>query len=118
GDVPTVNEVLLDRFIAHAVYLRRLETGVVRDILGVLNQAERELVARLRRRYAVGERLGFTTQRVEAIVNDVRAVGAAAYADLNRRLTGELLDIGTYEAEFARRLIQTQLDRVRVGVGM
>lgn len=110
--MPTVNEELRDRFISHSIFLRRLQTGIVREIIAVLNRADRELLRKLSARLEVGQRRGFTTQRLRSLLNEVRVSNRAAYQALGGSLRGELVDLAEYEAEFTQRLIQTQVDRV------
>lgn len=116
--MPTVNEELTDRFISHAIRLRRLSTGIVREITAVLNQADRGLLRRLSARLEVGQRRGFTTQRLRSLLNEVRAANAAAYTALGEALRGELVDLAEFEAEFAKNLIQTQVDRVALPLAL
>ena len=116
--MPSINDDLSDRFIAHAIYLRRLQTGTVKKIIKVLNQADREMLAKLNARLAAGATRGFTTHRLQQLINEVRALNDVAYKALGKTLKSDLLDLAEYEADFTKRLLEEPLKRLNFGIDL
>lgn len=104
--MPTANELLRDATISHQVDLAQYSAGVVRRMIGVLNATDADLVAAL---LAALERLdadSFTVERLELVLQSVRAVNAAAYERVQRALTEELRAFAAVEADAQLALIE------------
>lgn len=95
----TANELLRDATISHQVDLSQYSTSVVRRMVALLNRVDADLVAAL----AVAlERLdpdSFTVERLELVLENVRAINAQAYARIERELTAELRELADVEAD-------------------
>ncbi len=112
--MPSVNEALQDRAIQHAVLIQRYGTGVADKIVRLLNSADAEIVEKLAARLALIEERGLdmgkaTTARLEAMLDEVRALNSAIYAQVSEALTDELVDFSTVEANFQRQAIVTSV---------
>lgn len=110
----SVNEALQDRAIQHAVLIQRYGTGVADKIVRLLNSADAEIVEKLAARLALIEERGFdmgkaTTARLEAMLDEVRALNSAIYSQVAEALTDELVDFSTVEANFQRQAIVTSV---------
>ena len=103
--MPTVNEDILDRSISHSVGLQRYSSAVVRKIITILNKVDGDLVAQIMRYDPTEVSGSFSRNRLEKMLEAVRAISADAYRSLQRELNGELRDLAAYEADFQRRII-------------
>lgn len=105
--MPTINEVLRDLGISHAIGLRRLSTGVVKRIIALLDETERDLIDQI-------ARLDPTTapskaKRLEQLLRDIREMNRDGYAQLFKALREDLIDIADYEATFQARTLAKAL---------
>lgn len=100
----TVNEVLLERSISHAIGLHRLSNGIVRKIIGLLNKSEADLVAQIKKYVPAGDAT-FTQKRLERLLEAVRAANKEAYAAVRSGMASELRGLAAYEATFQSRMI-------------
>lgn len=107
--MPTVNEILEDEQIAHAVSLEKYKVGVVRRIIALLNRADADLSSKLA---AALERLpaeSFTVERLELLLAEVRAINTQAYASVAQALQDDLKELGGYEAGWQQALFEKVL---------
>ena len=98
--MPTVNAMLEDESISHAVSLQQYSLGVVRRMIALLNRADAELSAQLA---LVTEGLPptqFTTERLNSLLGSVRAINQQAYAMVEQALNKDLQDLAAYEAQW------------------
>jgi len=109
----TVNELLADAVVSHAVDLQQYGTGVVRRLVSLLNRVDADLAAALTdalQRLPLGE---FNVDRLEALLLSVRQINARAYDVIGRDLTEELRKLTEYEAghqfELFRAVIPPQV---------
>lgn len=102
--MPTVNSILADESVAHAVDLQQYSVGVVRRMLALLNRVDADLAAELA---AALERMpaeSFTVERMERLLASVRELNTQAYAAVFGELTQELQDLAEYEASYQLQL--------------
>jgi len=120
--MPTLNEALRDRSIAHQIHLTRYTTQVVQKILALLNRADQDIIRRLRSRNLPGARTPYQRQRLEKLLAGIREINSAAYASFNRQLRLDLRELTTYEANFLTRQINAailvDLEAVTPAVGL
>lgn len=105
----SVNELLFEESIRHAVDVARFSNGVVQRIIAKLNTLDRRLYAEL---IEVLERMSpdsFTVQRLESLLGSVRALNAASYDEIGRDLTAELRSFVQYEAAYQAQALQQVL---------
>ena len=95
-----VNEVLLDSLIDHQVNLQQYSNGVVRKIIAILNRADPDLFAQLTMALERLPAESFTVERLEELLTSIRALNAAAYAQVGQALTQEMQALTVYEASF------------------
>lgn len=103
----TTNERLRDRSVSHAIGLERLKGGVVRRIIGLLNEVDADLTDRIRRNLEDGPSLSRT--RLESILSNVRAINREGYIAIDEALTDELTAIAGYEPEFQVRMLADEI---------
>lgn len=107
-------QALIDAASRHAIYLGRYERGLVRRILRELGPAEARLVerlaARLDRLDAADRRQvtkpDWTTARLRALLEEIRAIAKLTRDTLAGKLGDELAKLSTYEAEFHRDALE------------
>jgi SPP1 gp7 family putative phage head morphogenesis protein len=97
----TANEELFDASLRHQVHLRRFSTSQAKKTLRLLEAADRELSAKLRKRLAqLGPRTDFASKRFKALLADVRAARKAVMLKLRGELRADMVELGKSEAEF------------------
>lgn len=104
--MPTINQILEDEHIAHAVSLEKYKVGVVQRIIALLNRSDADLSAALA---AALERLpaeSFTVERLELLLDEVRAINAQAYAQVATELQSDLKELAGYEAGWQQALFE------------
>ena len=112
---PTANEELHERSIAHAVQLERYKAGVARRVVALLNDTEERLTEQLAARLqAIEDAGGYdagreTTERIAALLSEVRALRAGAYAAIASTLTEEAASFAAYEARWQVALLEETL---------
>lgn len=99
------NQIIADAVTRHAVDLLRVEAGERRQVLRILRDLERDLVAILTRidPMGVGER--YRPARLERLLEQVRGTIRGAYRDASQTLTRELIELADIEAQFITRAI-------------
>ena len=115
--MPTANEELLDRSIRHSIGLNRYSSGVVKQIIQLLNQVDDDLVAQILKFDPTAVSGSYSRARLEKLLEAIRAVNKEAYAAVKKELTGELRGLAAHEADFQSRMITAsvpiQLDIVK-----
>lgn len=96
----TANARLLDLDVDHAVDLTRFSTGVAYRLMAVLNRADRRLMAELAQAMLQLEAESFTIERLEALLANVRALNAEAYALVFSEFAGQLQGFAEVEASW------------------
>ena len=102
----TVNEILADESVAHAVDLAQYSQGVLQRMVALLNRVDTDLAAELA---AALERLpadSFTVERLELLLQSVRDLNVQAYAAVLGALEGELQALAEYEAGYQLSLFE------------
>lgn len=104
--MPTVNEQILDAEIRHQVGLHRYSSGVVKDIIALLNQVDRDLVQKLIDFDLTPGRSAASRQRLQNLLDAVREIIQEGYNAVHPTLRSDLADLADYEAGFQQRLVQ------------
>lgn len=110
--MPTINERILDAQIKHSFYLERYKGGVLRKIIGLLNDTEADLIELIAGRLASIEGRAFNltpveTKRLENLLEDIRKKREDVYSVIENTISGEMEDFSQYEADFQIRLADT-----------
>lgn len=93
----SVNERLLDEAVSHEIDLRRFSEGVVLRMIALLNRSDARLTAQLTEALMQIDRGSFTIDRLEALLDDVRATNRAAYARVFDELRVQMRAIAEIE---------------------
>jgi SPP1 gp7 family putative phage head morphogenesis protein len=106
----TVNEALRDRAIKHAIALLRYGAGLSDKIVRLLNSADKDILDKVAAGLAAIEERGIamspaSLKRLNKLLEEVRALNGAIYAQLHDVLATELADFGAGEAEFQRKAL-------------
>lgn len=107
--MPSVNTILEDEQIAHAVDLEKYKVGVVRRIIAFLNRSDADLSAALA---AALERLpaeSFTVERLELLLDQVRLINSQSYASVAVELQNDLKELAGYEVSWQRALFESAI---------
>ena len=105
-----VNEQIFDANVRHRIGLERLSTQIRNQVIAVLNQADQDLVDKLALRLLRIKERGFdtgqaTTERLDQLLKDIRALNKEAHTAAQKELVGELQDLAQYEMDFQTRTI-------------
>jgi hypothetical protein len=104
------NREIYDATIRHQMDVRRYAASEVRGMLGVMEDADKELIRLLRKRLPrLHGDVDWTSARWRALLADSRDLRREAARDLVRRSRDALVDFGTLEAGVERRIIQGAL---------
>ena len=106
--MPTTNEALRSRSVAHAIFLERYKSGILRDLLDLLNKADRDLIRQIRARGVDGT---YTQRRLKALVKSIRVMSKDLRKALMDRLDQELLGLTRYEVRFHIRGLEAEIPR-------
>ncbi len=107
--MPTVNEELHDASVGHSVDLTHYANGVVRRVIALLNRVDADLAARLAVALESAEGSSASIERLESLLQSVRALNAQAYASVRLELEGELRSLAQYEAGYQLQLFQATI---------
>lgn len=105
----TVNAILEDESISHAVSLQQYSLGVVRRMIALLNRADAELSAALMTALQDMPPESFTVERLESLLGSVRTINAAAYAQVAQELNKDLQELAGYEADWQYNLFNNTI---------
>ena len=103
--MPTANEDLRDAIVRHAVYLERFKGGARTRLVRFLQDAEKEIVARLATLDPAISPLG--SRRLEKLLKDVREIMAVTAQESVAALQLELRDLAKDEVAFATSALKT-----------
>lgn len=98
-------EVILDQFAAHQVNLQGLSNGIVKRIVGLLADAEADVVNQLSGLDL--ETLG--AQRLQSLLGALRETNAQAARIIEGALAAEMTDLAAYEAAYSARTIKAAI---------
>lgn len=112
--MPSVNETLQDRAIAHAIAISRYGAGLSDRIVKMLNSADADLIEKLAGRLAAIDQRGYDlgpegTKRLLKLMEELRALNRAIYDQLHDSLADELHDFAAAEAGFQKAAIDGAL---------
>lgn len=105
----SVNAILQDEAVDHAVDLQRYGNHVVRRMIATLNRADLSLTAQLAAALMQMERDTFTVERLDALLASVKALNAQAYAAVFDELQPELRELAGFEAQYQAATLRATL---------
>lgn len=113
----TANEELLDASIRHSVGLQRYSSGLVKQVITLLNKVDDDLVKQILKYDPTAVSGSYSKARLEKLLEAVRAVNVEAYSAVKSKLNAELKGLAAHEADFQARMINSavpiQLDIVK-----
>jgi len=101
-----IQKSLFDLLLKRQINIGRYGEKKVRDILSLLNAADREILAKIAER---GETKSFTGARLKRFLKEIRSMIDATYGELHGTLQEEMLDFAEHSAEFAGSALASQL---------
>jgi len=108
----TANEELLDATLRHQIQVRRLAAGEVRRLIRLMEQADKELTAKLRERLApvAGKaRNNLAINRIRELLASVRDTRKELIAQVKTELGGSMRGLSRLEADVELKLIRGAL---------
>lgn len=104
--MPSVNELLLDAAVDHAVDLSAYSNHVIRRMLNLLNRVDADLAAALASALDRLPTESFTVERLESLLGAVRRLNAQAYKAIDRELRNVLREFAQVEAAYQGDLFE------------
>jgi len=98
----SANTQLRDKTIAHEIYLQRMYGGTTKDIMKLLKEVEKDLVAKLR---VMDMNSEWSIARIDAQLQSVRAIMSEGYSLIGKELTQQMKDAAEYEQEWQIKAI-------------
>ena len=96
----SVNQLVAEEAISHAVDLQMYSNSVVRRMIAILNRTDDRLFAELIDALSRLDPSSFTIDRLESMLVSVRTLNTTAYAAISAELTTELKDFVQYEIAY------------------
>lgn len=103
-----MNQQTLDRLIAHQIDLTRYSNGVAARIVALLDRVDGDLFAQLAAALDRMDPASFTVQRLDRLLESVRAINGQAYTAATAELTEELRGFSAAELSFQRGITAMQ----------
>lgn len=102
------NQEYLDAVLRHQIGLRRYTAGEVRRILRLIEKADQDLSAKIRKKLAdlAGKPLDLTSKRLQKLLMDIKAAREALMKELRTDMRAALRDLSRAEAEFEAKVTQ------------
>lgn len=104
-----LNQDLFDASLRHAIGLRRLSAGEVRQAIKLLEKSDAELVAKLRKRLARPGARDFTSRRYQELLKSVREMRTDTMLTARKAVTRDVKRIARIEQEFERRILTSTI---------
>lgn len=105
----SVNEALADEAVHHAIDLHSYSNGVVRRLLSQINKTDARLFAQLQQALAELDAGSFTVDRLDLLLQSVRALNAEVYGQFLTSLTADMLAVSATEAAYQVELFRSVL---------
>lgn len=107
----TGQELYFDAALRHQVGVRRFAAGQVRDILSLLETADREVAEKLRLRLGAitAAPIDFTSERFRTLLAEIRAIRRDVMLQLRQQSREDLIELAKMEQAFETRMITTAL---------
>jgi SPP1 gp7 family putative phage head morphogenesis protein len=99
------NQALFDAALRHQVAVRRYSATLLKRMVRLLEEADRDLVEHLRTKLARAVGATDGTARLEVLITEVRAMREAIGANLEALARGELTDFASLEADWEQAII-------------
>lgn len=96
----------LDYSVMHQINLSRYGGAVVREIIGLLNEADAEILDKISKR---GEKGPFTTARLKALFVELGQMNYEAHVEAGKKMSREMRDFALQEAEATSEILQNQV---------
>lgn len=98
----SVNTVLRDKTIAHEIYLQRHYSGTVRQVMGLLSAAEKDMLDQLR---SLDLDNSMSIAQIDARLESIRAIISQAYTLAGQDLVAHMNDVAEYEQSWQIKTI-------------
>lgn len=96
-------ERLIDEVVLHRIALSRYSTATVRRVLALLNRTDARLVERIQR----ADDEGRSTEQLNRLLFEVRALQADGWVSVRDRLMEDVNGLAGVERDFTSRLVQS-----------
>jgi SPP1 gp7 family putative phage head morphogenesis protein len=98
--MPSINRTIQSLLINHAVNARGYSANVLRRMIATLNRSDDAIFRELNRRLQYMDPDSFTIQRLDGMLDSVRQMNTAAYAEFDSGLRSSLRELSIFEVAF------------------
>lgn len=114
--MPSANEILRSDAVRHSIYLQRYSTNTVSKILKLLKKTDANIVVQIQALDAKIFTSPLTIERLDVLLEQVRAISGEAFYKLQEALEADLKDLALHETAFQASNIQTPVAIVSMEV--
>lgn len=105
--MPTANDKLLNKEVAHAIDTLGYSNDVTKKIISILNKSDVNLFAQLTKELDKINPNTFKIARLDQLLQSVRKINSQAYAEVSKTLDKELKGFSASEVDYQQRLIKS-----------
>lgn len=110
------NEDYFHASLRHAIEVRRYQMGTVKQMLAILELADKDLAEQIRQILikldAPIARAGYNAQRLKVLLDDLRAARVEVFRRIQEELQGQLIDFAHLEANVEQDIIESSVPLV------
>lgn len=105
--MPTANDKLLNKEVAHAIDTLGYSNDVTKKIIAILNKSDVNLFSQLSRELDRINPNAFKISRIDQLLQSVRKINSQAYAEVSKTLDQELKGFSASEVDYQQKLIKS-----------
>lgn len=105
------NTRYFDAALRHQTAVRNLTTQQVNELVGLLEQLDKEITAKLRIRLKkfVGRPFNPRTKKFKNLLTDIHSIRTLAIREIRKKFQNNLIDLGKIEANVEKRIMEAAL---------
>jgi SPP1 gp7 family putative phage head morphogenesis protein len=103
------NLAFRDIAVSHQIGVRRLSTGVVNDIIKLLNGTDADIVRQIEKLDPTSVASRFQRQRLDKLLKEIRGLNKDVYKQAQAQLKSNMAELAVYEAGFTARAAKSVL---------
>jgi SPP1 gp7 family putative phage head morphogenesis protein len=105
------NTRYFDAALRHQTAVRNLTTQQVNELIGLLEELDKEITAKLRIRLKkfVGRPFNPKTKKFKNLLTDIHSIRTLAIREIRKKFQNNLIDLGKIEASFEKKIMEAAL---------
>jgi len=106
----SANQIVLDNMIQRQITIQRYSNSVVKDILSILNDADKEIVSMLRN----ADIENWNNSKLQSVMADVKKIIKPTYEKASEETKQQMLDFADDQSTFTAKQIDNILSKVDI----